>query len=271
MQLGDVSWGDVVSDADGVLVVQGRVGDDPVLVKRYAEPRMAREIAHVELLGLLGVPTLPVLGAGEDWLVLADPVDAGYRLGTPEDLYDPAVARLLAGWYDQLHAAGESLPPMALAGLTSELDLVDAAGLGQVAARWPELALQVAWAQERLPEWRRVLADLPRTLTHNDFWYTNLAVSWDSSSAIMLDHHLVGAGLRASDVRNVTLSLSTEAGEAFRAEYLRLAEARGVRWDERAAAVDEALGHLAALVLASEADETPSWAGESLEWLRGQA
>ena len=270
MELGDVTWGDVVSDDDGVLVVRGTVGGDPVVVKRYAEPAMAREIAHHQLLELLGVPTLPLLGAGEDWLVRADLADAGYRPGTPDDLYDPHVARLVAGWYDQLHAAGESVPLAGLAGLSSEYDLVDAAGLGRVAARWPDLALQVAWAQDQLPEWRRVLADLPRTLTHNDFWYTNLAVAWDDSAALMVDHHLVGAGLRAGDVRNVRLSLSAEAGAAFREEYLRLAAARGVEWDERAAAVDEPLGHLAALVLASEADEAPAWAGESLAWLAAQ-
>ena len=267
MEFADVTWGDVVSDDDGVLVVRGQVGDDPVVVKRYSVPRMAREIAHYRLLTLLGVPTLPVLGSGDDWLVLGDLVDAGYRPGTPEDLYDPHVARLLAGWYDQLHAAGESLPSMALAGLYSELDVVDAEGLGRVAARWPDLALQVAWAQDRLPEWRRVLADLPRTLTHNDFWYTNLAVAWDGSSALMFDHNLMGAGLRASDVRNVTVSMSSEARTAFRREYVRLAAERGVGWDQRAAALDEPLGHLAALVLASEADETPAWAGESLAWL----
>ena len=271
MEFSDLVWGDVLSDDDGVLVVKAELDGDPVVVKRYAEPRMAREVAHYQLLELLGVPTLPVLGAGADWLVLADLVDAGYRPGTPEDLYDPGVARLLARWYDQLHAAGESVPDAFLTGLSSELDLVDADGLAAVARRWPELALQVAWAQDRLPEWRRVLADLPRTLTHNDFWYTNLAVSWDGSSALMFDHHLMGAGLRASDVRNVTLALSAEAADAFRAEYDALAAARGVRPDARAAELDVPLGHLAALVLASQADETPFWAVNSLEWLRAQA
>lgn len=271
MELGDVAWGDVVSDDDGVLVVRGHVGDDPVVVKRYAEPRLAREIANHQLLELLGVPTLPVLGAGEDWLVLADLVDAGYRHGTPDDLFDPRIARLLARWYDQLHAAGESVPDAALAGLWTELDVVDADGLAGVAARWPELALQVAWAQDRLPEWRRVLADLPRTLTYNDFWYTNLAVSWDGSSALMHNHGLLGAGLRVGDVRNVTVAMSDAAASAFRAEYERLAAARGVRLDAGAVELDEALGHLAALILASQADATPAWAEASLEWLRARA
>lgn len=261
MELGDLDWGDVLSDDEGVLVVRAELDGDPVVVKRYAEPRLAREIAHHRLLELLGVPTLPVVGAGDDWLVLADPVDAGYRPGTPEDLYDADVAHLLARWYDQLHAAGESVPDAALAGLSSELDVVDAEALALVAARWPELSLQVAWAQERLP----------RTLTHNDFWYTNLAVSWDGSSALMVDLGLMGAGLRASDVRNVTLSLSDAATEAFRVEYAALAAGRGVVLDGPAADLDVALGHLATLVLASQADETPAWAQDALDWLRARA
>ena len=76
MELSDLEWGDVVSDDDGVLVVRAVLAGDPVVVKRYAEPRMAREIAHYRLLELLGLPTVPVLGAGDDWLVLADLVDA---------------------------------------------------------------------------------------------------------------------------------------------------------------------------------------------------
>ena len=271
MELSDLVWGDVISDDDGVLMVRAEYADRPVVVKRYAEPRLAREIAHHQLLELLGVPTLPVLAAGDDWLVLSDLVDAGYRHGTADDLFDPHVARLLARWYDQLHAAGESVPHAALAGLWSELDVVDADGLAAVADRWPELALQVAWAQDRLPEWRRVLADLPRTLTHNDFWYTNLAVSWDGSSALMYDLNLMGAGLRASDVRNVTLALSDAAASAFRDEYMLRAAARGVRPDERAVELDVPLGHLAALVLASRADTTLAWAEASLEWLRGRS
>lgn len=267
MELADIAWGDVISDSDGILVVRGTLGGDPVVVKRYAAPQHRREIANYALLGRLGVPTLPVLGSGPDWLVLADAEDAGYRLGTPDDLYEPHVARLLARWYAALHAAGESLDAATLAGLYSELDVVDAAGLARIADRWPELALQVAWAQDRLPAWRRILADLGRTLTYNDFWYTNLAVHWTGASALMCDHNLLGAGLRSSDVRNVTVSLSEQAASAFRDEYAARAAADGVRIDPRETEVDEPLAHLATLVFAAEAEQTPSWAADSLAWL----
>ena len=47
-----------------------------------------------------------------------------------------------------------------------------------------------------------------------------------------------------------------------------LAAAGGVRIDPREAEVDEPLAHLATLVFAAEAEQTPSWAADSLAWLR---
>ena len=48
MELSDLEWGDVVSDDDGVLVVRAVLAGDPVVVKRYAEPRMAREAEQLD-------------------------------------------------------------------------------------------------------------------------------------------------------------------------------------------------------------------------------
>ena len=262
--LADVAWGDVISDKDGVLVVRGDVDDVPVVVKRYATARQRREIATYDLLGRLGVPTLPVLGAGEDWLILEDLVSAGYRPATTADLQDPAIGRLIAGWYDKLHAAGDTLIDAVID--YSELDLIDDAGLAGVEARWPELAPRVAWARAELPGWHELIAHLPRTLTHNDFAATNLAIAWHGGDALMYDHNLTGMGLRASDLRNVRLGLGGAAAAAFLDEYARLAEARGVVASPEAEALDDATSHLVALILASELDPTPAWASASLAW-----
>lgn len=270
MQLSDVTWGDVVSDSSGVLVVRGEYEGRAVVIKRYAIAEHAREVGNYALLRRLGVPTLPVLGSGVDWLVLADLAEEGWRQGTAEDLYDPGTARLLARWYHDLHAAGSRVGPAEAATLYSESDVVDADGLARVAERWPELALGVAWAQDRLPEWRRRLAGFARVLTHNDFWHTNFAVAWDDSSALVFGYNLLGTGYRYSDLRNVTTALSAEAGAAFQAEYGRLAGADGVHLDPGEAEVDEPIAHLAGLVLAVEADGVPYWAEESMEWLRRQ-
>ena len=85
--LGDVAWGDVISDDDGVLVVRGQVDDLPVVVKRFTGPS-AREVSTYALLERLGVPTLPVLGSGPDWIILEDLTSAGYRQASADDLAD---------------------------------------------------------------------------------------------------------------------------------------------------------------------------------------
>ena len=263
--LGDVAWGDVISDDDGVLVVRGQVDDLPVVVKRFTDPS-AREVSTYALLERLGVPTLPVLGSGPDWIILEDLTSAGYRQASADDLADPDVARLIARWYDHLHGAGDALGSEAIE--YSEFDLIDDEGLSRVAARWPDLADAAAWAAGRLPAWRQELSELPHTLTYNDFWSSNLAISWDGSSALMFDHNLTGMGLRASDLRNVTLALSPVAAEAFLTQYRRLCEARGAHLLEAAFELDAATAHLVALIMASEFDETPAWAGPSIDWAR---
>ena len=58
-----------------------------------------------------------------------------------------------------------------------------------------------------------------RTLTYNDFYYTNLAVARDGGSALMYDYGLLGAGYAYADVRNVCSALRGGAREAFLEEY----------------------------------------------------
>lgn len=67
--------------------------------------------------------------------------------------------------------------------------------------------------RERFVDMRRLIDSLPRTLTYNDFYWTNLVVSRDYTSAMMLDFNLLGKGYAFADIRNVTSSLNAEANE----------------------------------------------------------
>lgn len=60
---------------------------------------------------------------------------------------------------------------------------------------------------------------LPRTLTYNDFYWTNLIVTKDHKKAFMFDYNLLGKGIAYGDIRNVTGSISHEAEDAFLEEY----------------------------------------------------
>ena len=117
------------------------------------------------------------------------------------------------------------------------------------------------WAmiRERYPEIRGHIDSLPRTLTYNDFYWTNLVVARDRSEAMMLDLHLLGKGIAYADVRNATSSLGDTAAGVFRDEYGAYSA------DEEMA--DAVLAPLSTLVAACERDDLPMWARSSLDEL----
>lgn len=268
MELSDVEWGDVISDKDGILVVRGLVDGLPVVVKRYGREDYTREIRNYALLMALEVPTLEVVGTGEDWLALADIASSPYRLADELDMADPDAAILLARWFDRLHAAGMGID--GLADLHDETRLVDDDALTEIARRWPDLAPGVEAVRPELAGWLATWSELPKTLVYNGFFHGNAAIARDWSGALMFDLNLLGAGYRWADLRNVMGGLEGMAPEAFRVEYERLQAERGMPLDPREREIDVPLGHLAALTLATARDALPAWAEDSAEWLRQQ-
>ncbi|MFO7696555.1 MAG: hypothetical protein R6X16_05305 [Anaerolineae bacterium] len=240
---------------DGVFVFRTYHDGQPLIVKYLADEPSRREIANYHLLASLGVPTLTVLGASDRCLCLEDLAHSDrLRLGTEEDLGDPAVARLLAGWYRNLHDRGANVPQ--LSALHSESDLLTRENLQLLGERFS--AATSTWEYLR-NHWHALLAHLERfeaTLTYNDFFWTNLAVGRDRRSALMFDYNLMGRGYRYSDIRNVGSALSEAAYRAF-------LEAYG-SFDPREMLVDECLSHVVNLISACAHPQFPRWATESL-------
>ena len=98
-----------------------------------------------------------------------------------------------------------------------------------------------------------------RTITYNDFYYTNMVVAKDKSSALMFDYNLLGKGYAYTDVRNVLSALSEKAGNAFLDEY-------GV-FDPVEKALDDVISVVVTLYLACLRDEFPWWAQALLDEL----
>lgn len=115
--------------------------------------------------------------------------------------------------------------------------------------------------RERYDEIRSRIDALPRTLTYNDFYWTNLIVSKDRGTAFMFDYNLLGKGIACGDVRNVTGALSQEAAEAFLEEY-------GNAFPEEEKKADAFIAPLVTLSAACECDPFPSWAETSLKELK---
>ena len=189
--------------------------------------------------------------------------ESRWRLGREEDLRDPEVARLLAGWYRALHRAGEGyLRENPGAKFYDEYELVTPETLAMVQQKTGTGALPVwRYLEENFGRIEEAARQLGRTLAYNDFYYVNFAVARDKSAALMFDYNLLGKGTRYADVRNVLCSLSEEAGEVFR-------EAYGFVPNPAEEAADGVMAVLSTLVLAAQRERFPGWAEEALAALR---
>lgn len=250
-------------EKDGVLLARVRGGDGgPSVLKCFAKAEYRREIANYRLLQDLGIRTLRILAETETALLLEDVAESEtLRLGVDADLRDPMVAVELAAWYRSLHRAGEAYLAETGVVLYDETDVLTAPNLREIARVTGTEELPV-WALVfgRLDEILARVAALPRTLTYNDFYFTNLIVAQDRSAAFMYDHNLLGKGYAYSDLRNVCSSLGEDTGAAF-------LEAYGP-FDRAEIAVDDVVSVLVSLHFACQQPAFPSWADDELALLR---
>lgn len=243
---------------DGVLTERIRTGEGTAIRKNFENPDSTREITNYRMLSRLNVPTLQVLSHNSNSITLEDIAASDHwRLGTPADLSDPKTAAAIARWYQKLHQSsrGEATEEM-----YDESDLFTRENL-KFLPEFTKLPHHPVWnVLESNFEAIRSIADrLPKTITYNDFYWTNLAVSRDGREALMFDYNLMGKGYAYSDIRNVTVSLSPDAAAAFLAEYGPA--------DPLERSVDDILSPIITLILASRRDTFPSWAQDSLEAL----
>lgn len=249
----------ILQHKDGILTARVRTEERSCVVKHYEKLEFTREINNYKLLSALNVPTLRVIDATDCSILLEDiACSEHWRLGRGGDLSDPAAARAIARWYRRLHDAGRHADT---SGMYDESDLFtpenirrlpDATGTRGCEA-WPML-------ERHYDTIRQKLDGLQKTITYNDFYWTNLAVSKDGTEALMFDYNLLGRGYAYADLRNVTASLGDEAAEAFLAEYGPFAP--------QEQAVDEMVSVIVTLHLVSQRQTFPNWAKPSLEILK---
>ncbi len=253
---------ELIRDKDGAAVARVDTAEGPRVLKAFHGSDQAREISNYAALAALGVPTLRVYAATESALLLED-IDGGkLRRGVEADLGDGHTARLIARWYRELHSRGYGYAAAHAAELYDENSALTPEALERVKERSGTAGLPV-W---RLigENWDRIRAAVDgarRTLTYNDFYYTNLAVARDGGSALMYDYGLLGAGYAYADVRNVCSALRGGAREAFLEEY------GPVDGDE--ARLDAVVSVLNGLCSAYSRERAPAWAAGLLTELRG--
>ena len=251
----------ILQDKDGVTVAKIASNGRSYVVKCFQNDEHKREIGNYRLLSSIGIPTIQVIASTDSALLLED-IDrsTSYRLGIKEDMSDPEVACHIAVWYKQLHRQGYGYVSQHGESMYDEADFFT---LENIACIKDKTETQDAPAWALLEQNYAVISDLlrkaRRTITYNDFYYTNMVVAKDNSSALMFDYNLLGKGYAYTDVRNVLSSLSEEAGKAFLKEY--------GEFDPAEKALDDVVSVVVTLYLACLREDFPWWAQTLLDEL----
>ena len=249
-----------IRSKDGVFVYRVIIDNQSYVIKYFSNSIFKREIYNYKLLKSVRVPTMYVINQTEDSILLEDISNSDiYRLGVAQDLVDETSASLIAKWYKILHSQGENV--IGLSNLYCETDVIQKDSIVMLKKKSCTENYQV-WSLilENLDTLKSIISQCRQTLTYNDFYWTNLSVAKNMSSAMMFDYNLLGRGYRYSDIRNVCSSLSENAEIAFLKEY--------GRFDPREKIIDEGISILVNLLNAFQKEKFPKWGHYSLEKLK---
>lgn len=249
----------ILQDKDGVTVARVVSDEKSYVLKCFQKDEHKRELKNYLLLTSLGIPTIRVIASTDSALLLED-IDCSstYRLGIEEDMSDSEVARRIAVWYKLLHSQGYGYVCQSGESMYDEADFFTLENIACIKGKTgtPDAP---AWVllEQNYAAINDLLRKARRTITYNDFYYTNMVVAKDKSSALMFDYNLLGKGYAYTDVRNVLSSLSKEAGKAFLDEYSA--------FDPIEKALDDVVSVVVTLYLACQRDKFPWWAQALLD------
>ena len=250
----------LIRNKDGVSVWRVMTEADSYVAKCFDKPEYRREIANYQLLKSLGVPSLRVIAHTDCSLVIEDIEHSAYRIGTSEDINDPEIAKLIAHWYKTLHENGREYANTHT--LYDECDCLTFDNMRAIQGKTGTSGLPV-WRliEEHFIQIQTAAMSLPRTLTYNDFHFTNLAVARDGSIALIFDYNMLGKGYVYSDIRNVCGQLGNEeARAAFLSAY--------GAFDEYEAVVDNVVCLLTSLHIACQRNNFPGWGYALLDMVK---
>lgn len=253
---------ELIQNKDGVIVARIQSDTISYIFKYFQNEDYKREIKNYKLLQSLNIPTIRVFGFTDLAILMEDISQSDtFRLGTKEDLNDVVIASKIAEWYKLLHTGSKDFVLERSTELYDETDFITRENIEFIKEKT---------GTQNLPVWKLIdnnfdvivskTRNLPRVLTYNDFYYTNLIVAKDKSSAFMFDYNLLGKGYVYSDIRNVCYSLSADAKNAF-------LEAYG-EFDKNEIIVDDVASVLVTLYHACQRKNFPDWANSTLNELK---
>lgn len=253
---------DLIQNKDGVIVARVQSDEKSYIIKYFQNEDFKREIKNYQLLYDLSIPTVKVFGFTDSAILMEDISQSDtFRLATKEDLDDVAIASKNAEWYKLLHTRSKDF---AEGNITELYDVTDFITRDNIEF------IKEKTGTQNLPVWKLIndnfdiivskIRSLPRVLTYNDFYYTNLIVAKNKSSALMFDYNLLGKGYVYSDIRNVCYSLGEDAKKAFLETY--------GEFDKSEIIVDDVASVLITLYHACQRKTFPSWANSTLNELK---
>lgn len=247
---------------DGVFVYRIK-GEKPCVLKCFEKDEHKREIKNYRLLQSLGIKTVKVIDCSQNAFLMEDiTVRPDYRLATRADMDDPDIMRGLAKWYRELHIKGRAYVRDFGTELFCETDDITPENLRMVKEK-TQTADDPVWAliEEHYSDLRKLIDSTPKTLTYNDFYYTNMivATAMNKSEAFMFDYNLLGKGFACADLVNVTYELPESAKAAFLKEY--------GEYDPKEMQLVKITGTLFALICACRRLVFPDWAKQELQTL----
>ncbi len=252
-----------ISNKDGILVYRVKDQGSSKILKVFENEIYKREISNYKKLMELGIQTILVYSFAESSILMEDiKFSDKYRLATKEDMFDPKVMVPLARWYKELHKKGEVYLKNNKIKLYSEYDSI---------TRESIVFLKDKITVKNEEAWNILISEIDklhefckarRTITYNDFYFVNMIVAKDYSEAFMFDYNMLGEGLRASDVLNVTSSVKN-CGEKFIKSYGEI--------DSLETTVNNILAHIFAVLEGFKREKFPEWAEESLKFLESES
>lgn len=252
----------IIQSKDGVIVARVQTDEKSYIIKYFQNEDFKREIKNYQLLNALNIPTVKVFGFTDSAILMEDISQSDtFRIAIKEDLDDGIIASKIAEWYKILHESCKDFAEIHSTDFYDETDFITRDNIEFIKEKT---------GTQNLPVWKLIdenfdtivskIKNLPRALTYNDFYYTNLIVAKDKSSAFMFDYNLLGKGYVYSDIRNVCSSLGENAKKVFIETY--------GEFDKSEIIVDNVASVLIALYYACQRKTFPSWADYALKELK---
>lgn len=252
---------DQISDLrskDGVHLYKIQSNGKHYVLKYFENMESRREIKNYLILQNLNIMTIPLIAYTDEAILMEDiSHSSNMRLAVKEDMNDSRICYTLGKWYKNLHEKGKDYVKLYGKGMYMESDCITYENI-QLIKKKTSTADNPVWKyiEDNLSCLQSIIDKTEKTLTYNDFYYTNMAVS-EEHGAFMFDYNLLGKAYVASDIKNVTVQLGVEGKAAFLKGY--------GEYNKNEVLMHEVVGTLVGLYFACTKEVFLEWGYEELD------